>query len=86
MENDNKETKKFHKPVNQKSVYASFATVFEKLMNDEITVDKAEQASNALNGMNRAYALEIKRAELEKTHTPRIIELLNFEEQSKKLD
>lgn len=74
---------KFHKPTNQKSVYASFATVYEKLMNDEIAVDKAEQASNALNGMNRAYALEIKRAELEEVKTPRIIESVNFEEPSK---
>lgn len=73
------------KPTNQKSVYNSFALVYEKLMNDEITVDKAEQASQALNGMNRAYALEIKRAELERVHSPRIIETINFEEDKNKL-
>lgn len=63
------------KPINQKSVYHSFASVYEKLMNDEITVDTAEQACNALNGMNRAYALEIKRTEVEKKSNVRIIEL-----------
>ncbi len=66
------------KPANQKSVYASFANVYEKLMNDEITIEKAEQASNALNGMNRAFALEIKRSEALK-EKPRNVESLNFE-------
>ncbi len=73
------------KPTNQRSVYHSYATVYEKLMNSEITVEVAEQASNALNGMNRAYALEIKRAELENLPTPRIIEIANFEEEQPKL-
>lgn len=82
MENKNKVSK----PTNQKSVYASFANIYEKLMNDEISVEKAEQAGNALNGMNRAYALEIKRAELEKAHAPRIIELVNFEEEKKQIE
>ena len=67
------------KPTNQKAVYHSFAMVFEKLMNDEIEVDKAEQASNALNGMNRAFALEIKKAELEKQLKVRNVESTNFE-------
>lgn len=73
-------TQKTPRPVNQKSVYNSFASVYEKLMNEEIPVDKAEAACNALNGMNRSYALEIKRAELEKTPTIRILELKTFEE------
>ncbi len=84
MEPENE--KKILKPANQKSVYSSFANVYEKLMNDEISVEKAEQASNALNGMNRAYALEIKRAELEKAHAPRIIELVNFEEERNQIE
>lgn len=71
------------KPINQMSVYHSFALVYEKLMNDEIPVEKAEQASNALNGMNRAYALEIKRAELEKLHRPRAIEINDAEADKK---
>ena len=83
MENPVKE--KVLKPSNQKSVYHSFALVYEKLMNEEITIDVAEQASNALNGMNRAYALEIKLAELKKEISPRIIELTNFEEDQKKI-
>jgi hypothetical protein len=53
------------RPVNQKSVYQSFALIYDKLMNDEIDISKAEQANNALNGMNRTYALELKRSELE---------------------
>lgn len=71
----NKEAKKTPRPTNQKSIYHSFADVYEKLMNNEIPVEKAEQACNALAGMNRTYALEIKRAELEKTPTIRVMEL-----------
>lgn len=66
---------KTQRPVNQKSIYHAFADVYEKLMNDEIPVEKAEQACNALAGMNRTYALEIKRAELEKTPAIRVFEL-----------
>jgi hypothetical protein len=74
------------KPVNQKSVYHSFADLYEKVMNDEIKIDKAEIAVSALAGMNRTYALEIKRAEIEhmlkgnaqKTEL-RIIEIKNFD-------
>ena len=68
------------KPTNQKSLYASYAHVYESLMNDAISVEKAEQACNSLNGMNRAYALEIKRAEVEKNAKVRIVESTNFEE------
>lgn len=67
------------KPTNQKSIYHSFASVYEKLMNDEIPVEKAEQACNALAGMNRTYALEIKRAELEKNPELRSIEIKTIE-------
>lgn len=66
------------KPTNQKSVYASFANVYDKLMNDEIAIEKAEQACNALNGMNRAFALEIKRSEKLKEGF-RNVESSNFE-------
>lgn len=75
------------RPVNQKSVYHSAAELFEKIMNDEIPVDKAEQANAALSNMNRTYALEIKRTELEKTLKSaaeevklRTIELKDFDE------
>ena len=53
------------KPVNQKSIYHSYADLYEKIMSDEVTIEKAEQAAHTLDGMNRTYALEIKRAELE---------------------
>lgn len=52
-------------PVNQKSVYASFGLIYEQIMNDVIPLDKAEIAVQALAGMNKTYALEIKRAEVE---------------------
>lgn len=68
------------KPVNQKSVYNSFALVYEKLMNDEISVDKAEQAISALSGMNRTFALELKRSET-LNQPVRIIEPKNFEDE-----
>jgi hypothetical protein len=74
------------RPVNQKSIYHSFAEVYERLMNDDITIDKAEQASHALDGMNRTYALELKRAEVEKELSRkeepinvRVLESKNFE-------
>lgn len=74
------------KPVNQKSIYHSFGDLYEKIMNDEITDAKAEIAVQALAGMNRTYALEIKRAEVEnllkgnseKTEI-RTIEVKNFD-------
>ena len=56
---------KTQKPVNQKTIYHSYADLFEKVMNDEIPLDKAEIAEKALSGMNRTYALELKRAEIE---------------------
>jgi len=79
---------KTQRPVNQKSIYHSFGDLYEKLMNDEIKLDKAEIAVQALAGMNRTYALEIKRAEVEnmlKGHSSspvemRIIETKNFDQ------
>ena len=53
------------RPVNQKSIYHSFGDLYAKIMNDEIADAKAEVAVQALAGMNRTYALEIKRAEVE---------------------
>lgn len=84
MEEQNKPEKRkgTPKPVNQKSVYHSFSDIYEKIMNDDIPIEKAEQAINALQGMNRTYALEIKRAELEKAGHIRRIESKNFEEGS----
>lgn len=67
------------KPVNQKSVYHSFAEIYERIMNGEIKPDKAEIAVDALSGMNRTFALEIKRAEISREQL-RTIELKNFEE------
>jgi hypothetical protein len=56
-------------------------------MNNEITVEKAEIAGGLLAGMNRTYALEIKRAEVENmlSHGSvrtelRIIETKNFDQ------
>lgn len=74
------------RPVNQKSIYHSFGDLYEKIMNDEISDAKAEIAVSALAGMNRTYALELKRAEVEhelKGHSQpteiRIVELKNFD-------
>ena len=74
------------KPVNQKSIYHSYADLYEKIMSDEVTIEKAEQAAHSLDGMNRTYALEIKRAEIEyslagnaKKVELRIIEAKNFD-------
>ena len=56
-------------------------------MNDEVSIEKAEVAVQALAGMNRTYALEIKRAELEhllKGNSTKIeirtIEIKNFDQ------
>ena len=74
------------KPVNQKSIYHSYADLYEKIMSDEVPIDKAEQAAHCLDGMNRTAALEIKRAEVlhtiqgNSTQTElRIIETKNFD-------
>jgi len=49
---------------NQEDVYNSFSDLYEKIINDKITMDKAENALKALSGMNQTYLLEIKRTEL----------------------
>jgi hypothetical protein len=69
---------KIQRPTSQKSVYHSAALVYEKLMNDELAVDKAEAAVKALGVMNTAYANEIKRSKLENKGL-RIIELSGVE-------
>ena len=75
------EKKKTLKPVNQKTVYSSFADLYEKLMNEEIPIDKAEAGVQALAGMNRTFALEIKYAELKNNVDARRVESVNFEEE-----
>jgi len=77
------EKKKVARPVNQKSIYASFADLYEKLMNDEVPIEKAECAVQALAGMNRTFALEIKLAELKGITEARKIELKPFGEDDK---
>lgn len=57
--------KRVQKPVNQKSIYHSFADLYDKIMNDEISIDKADAAARALDGMNKVYANELKRASIE---------------------
>jgi len=56
---------KTQSPPNQKALYHSFSDMFQKIMNDEISLEKAETAVKYLNGMNKTYALELKRAELQ---------------------
>jgi len=75
------------RPVNQKSIYHSYAELYERIMNDECDITKAEQAAHCLDGMNRTYALEIKRAEVEnmlkgnsERTEIRIVETKNFEQ------
>lgn len=70
-------TTKSKKPVNQKTLYYSFADLYEKIMNNEIEVEKAEQANKALAGMNSVYGNEIKRAKIE-NKSMRVVELKNF--------
>jgi hypothetical protein len=74
------------RPVNQKSIYHSYGELYEKIMNEECDVAKAEVAAHCLDGMNRTYALEIKRAEVEnmlKGNSEkieiRIVEVKNFD-------
>jgi hypothetical protein len=74
-------------PVNQKSVYHSAGDAFTKLMNDEITIEKAIAAEKLLSLMCTAYGLEIKRAVVENTlfgmtnkTRIRVIELKNFDQ------
>jgi hypothetical protein len=74
-------------PVNQKSVYHSAGDLYAKIVNDEISIEKAEQANAALSNMNRTYALEIKRTELERQLKGaserveiRVVETKNFDQ------
>ena len=51
-------------PVNQKSVYHSFAMLYEMLMNGEASRSDVDTAVKTLNGMNAAYMGELKRTDL----------------------
>jgi len=69
------------KPVNQKSVYHSWGDLYVKIMNEEVDPIRAEAAIGALQGMNRTFALEVKRAEVTR-EAMRVVEIKNFEEQN----
>lgn len=67
------------KPVNQKSLYATWSELYRKIMDGEVEDVRAINALAALSGMNRTMAIEVKRAEV--TREPiRIVESKNFEE------
>lgn len=57
---------KVKKPSDQKSLYDAFGTIYERLMNGNIEVQVADKASKALSGMNRTYALELNKSEINK--------------------
>lgn len=73
-------TKKFIKPSNQKAVYHTTLMILTDLLNKEIEIPRAEVANNLISNANRAFALEIKYAELTKQPV-RVIESKNFVEQ-----
>jgi len=52
-------------PVNQKAVYQTYAMLFEQVSNDKIPLDKALIMSKMLDGQNKTYANELKRAMIE---------------------
>jgi hypothetical protein len=54
---------KTSKPLNQKDVYNAFGDLYQKIMNNEVTPENAENAMKALCGMNQTYMAEIKRNE-----------------------
>ncbi len=62
------ETNKVKQPKSQEGLYQAFGTIYEKLMNGEIEVGLADKASKALSGMNRTYALKLKKAEINKSN------------------
>lgn len=68
---------------NQKSAYQRAFMVFEGLMEGTLEVGKAEQMNNALGNINRAFALELKLAELTKKPM-RMIENFDFTDNNNK--
>jgi len=67
-------------PGSQKKVYREFSDVYTKLRNQELSIDIAEACISALSGMNRTYALECKRAELNPQNGVRNLEFDDFNE------
>ena len=61
-------------PSNQKAVYKAFAHLYSQVMNEGVSIEKAQTASRALCGMNQTYLLEIKRAQVEKKTKVRSLE------------
>lgn len=76
--------KRILNPVNQKSLYHTFADLYGKIINDDISIEKGEVLCKALCGMNSVYANEIKRAKVENREI-RVVEIKNFEDANDKL-
>lgn len=72
--------KKYLKPSNQKALYNTSMIILTDLLNKEIDIQRAEVANNLISNANRAFALEIKYAELTKQPV-RVIESKNFVEE-----
>ena len=72
--------KKYLKPNNQKALYNTSMIILTDLLNKEIDIQRAEVANNLIGNANRAFALEIKYAELTKQPI-RVIESKNFVEE-----
>ncbi len=71
--------KKYLRPNNQKALYNTAMIILTDLLNGDLDVSKGEVANNLISNANRAFALEIKLAELTKQPV-RIIESKNFVE------
>lgn len=69
-------------PNNQKLVYAAFANIYDLVMSDSISTEKAVTAIKALAGMNRTVGLEIKIAQLKNHGEIRSVEAEGFSAQA----
>lgn len=49
---------------NQKDVYVTTLKVIEELLNKKVGIDRAKEANHLLTNANRAFALEIKLAQV----------------------
>jgi hypothetical protein len=61
-----KKNKIFNEVTDAKEAYKCSLEIMTALLNDEISVPKAEVSSNLLSNANRTFALQLKYAEMTK--------------------
>jgi len=75
-----KEKKEVLQPKNQMSEYHSAGDLYQKIMNEDISIERAVVAVSALNAQSKIFANECKLAEIRNAPDIRHLELFDPED------